>query len=183
MRILEIVEAPDKTAVFAFGRMNPITIGHQKIIDTIKQQNGDPFLFLTHTQNNQKDPLNFAQKKMYATNFFQGVTVGDDNVRTIIDAMKKLESMGYNKIIYVAGSDRVESFNDLLNKYNGADYNFDSIDIVSAGERDPEVDGARGMSASKMRDFAARGDLQTFINNVPGEKKLATKIEIMKILV
>ena len=176
MRILEIVEAPDKTAVFAFGRMNPITIGHQKIIDTIKQQNGDPFLFLTHTQNNQKDPLNFAQKKMYATNFFQGVTVGDDNVRTIIDAMKKLEAMGYNKIIYVAGSDRVESFNDLLNKYNGADYNFDSIDIVSAGERDPEVDGARGMSASKMRDFAARGDLQTFINNVPGEKKLATKM-------
>ena len=176
MRILEIVEAPDKTAVFAFGRMNPITIGHQKIIDTIKQQNGDPFLFLTHTQNNQKDPLNFVQKKMYATNFFQGVTVGDDNVRTIIDAMKKLESMGYNKIIYVAGSDRVESFNDLLNKYNGADYNFDSIDIVSAGERDPEVDGARGMSASKMRDFAARGDLQTFINNVPGEKKLATKM-------
>ena len=85
-------------------------------------------------------------------------------MRTIIDAMKKLESMGYNKIIYVAGSDRVESFNDLLNKYNGADYNFDSIDIVSAGERDPEVDGARGMSASKMRDFAARGDLQTFIN-------------------
>ena len=176
MRILEIVEAPDKTAVFAFGRMNPITIGHQKIVDTIKQQNGDPFLFLTHTQNSQKDPLNFAQKKMYATNFFQGVTVGDDNVRTIIDAMKKLESMGYNKIIYVAGSDRVESFNDLLNKYNGTDYNFDSIDIVSAGERDPEVDGARGMSASKMRDFAARGDLQTFINNVPGEKKLATKM-------
>jgi len=176
MRILEIVEAPDKTAVFAFGRMNPITIGHQKIIDTIKQQNGDPFLFLTHTQNNQKDPLNFAQKKMYATNFFQGVTVGDDNVRTIIDAMKKLESMGYNKIIYVAGSDRIQSFNDLLNKYNGTDYNFDSIDIVSAGERDPEVDGARGMSASKMRDFAARGDLQTFINNVPGEKKLATKM-------
>ncbi len=185
MRILEIVEAPDKTAVFAFGRMNPITIGHQKIIDTIKQQNGDPFLFLTHTQNNQKDPLNFAQKKMYATNFFQGVTVGDDNVRTIIDAMKKLESMGYNKIIYVAGSDRVESFNDLLNKYNGADYNFDSIDIVSAGERDPEVDGARGMSASKMRDFAARGDLQTFINNVPGEKKLATKMymEVRKAMV
>ena len=176
MRILEIVEAPDKTAVFAFGRMNPITIGHQKIIDTIKQQNGDPFLFLTHTQNSQKDPLNFAQKKMYATNFFQGVTVGDDNVRTIIDAMKKLESMGYNKIIYVAGSDRIQSFNDLLNKYNGTDYNFDSIDIVSAGERDPEVDGARGMSASKMRDFAARGDLQTFINNVPGEKKLATKM-------
>ena len=98
MRILEIVEAPDKTAVFAFGRMNPITIGHQKIIDTIKQQNGDPFLFLTHTQNNQKDPLNFAQKKMYATNFFQGVTVGDDNVRTIIDAMKKLESMGLSLI-------------------------------------------------------------------------------------
>ena len=67
---------------------------------------------------------------MYAMNFFQGVTVGDDNVRTIIDALKKLESMGYNRIIYVAGSDRVESFNELLNKHNGIDYNFDSINIL-----------------------------------------------------
>lgn len=176
MRVWELLEATDKTAVLAFGRMNPITIGHQKIIDTIKQQPGDHFLFLTHTQNAKKDPLTFAQKKMYAMNFFKGVNVGDDNVRTIIDALKKLESMGYNRITYVAGSDRVESFNELLNKYNGTDYNFDSIDIVSAGERDPEQDGAQGISASKMRDFAARGDLQSFINNVPGDKKLATKM-------
>ena len=86
--------------------MNPHN-RHQKIADTIKQQNGDPFLFLTHTQNAKKDPLTFGQKKMYATNFFPGVTVGDDNVRTIIDAMKKLEAMNYNRVIYVAGSDRV----------------------------------------------------------------------------
>jgi len=176
MRAWELLEAPDKTAVFAFGRMNPITIGHKKIIDTITQANGDPFLFLTHTQNAKKDPLTFAQKKMYAMNFFPGVNVGDDNVRTIIDAMKKLESLKYNRIIYVAGSDRVESFNDLLNKYNGTEYNFDSIDIVSAGERDPEQEGAQGISASKMRDFAARGDMQSFLNNVPGDKKLATKM-------
>ena len=177
MRILEIVEATDKTAVFAFGRMNPITIGHQKIADVIKQQNGDPFLFLTHTQNAKKDPLTFGQKKMYATNFFPGVTVGDDNVRTIIDAMKKIESMNYNRVIYVAGSDRVQSFNDLLNKYNGTEYNFDSIDIVSAGERDPEQEGAQGISASKMRDFAARGDMNNFVSNVPGgDRKLATKM-------
>jgi hypothetical protein len=90
--------------------------------------------------------------------------------------MKKLESLKYNRIIYVAGSDRVESFNDLLNKYNGTEYNFDSIDIVSAGERDPEQEGAQGISASKMRDFAARGDMQSFLNNVPGDKKLATKM-------
>ena len=114
---------------------------------------------------------------MYATNFFPGVTVGDDNVRTIIDAMKKLEAMNYNRVIYVAGSDRVESFDDLLNKYNGTEYNFDSIDIVSAGERDPEQDGAQGISASKMRDFAARGDLNNFVSNVPGgDRKLATKM-------
>lgn len=176
MRVWELLEATDKTAVLAFGRMNPITIGHKKIADTIKGQNGDHFLFLTHTQNAKTDPLSFAQKKMYAMNFFPGITVGDDNVRTIIDAMKKLESMGYNRIIYVAGSDRVQSFNELLNKYNNKEYNFDSIDIVSAGERDPEQEGAQGISASKMRDFASRGNLDNFVNNVPGEKKLATKM-------
>ena len=85
--------------------------------------------------------------------------------------------MNYNRIIYVAGSDRVQSFNDLLNKYNGSEYNFDSIDIVSAGERDPERDGAQGISASKMRDFAARGDMNNFVSNVPGgDRKLATRM-------
>lgn len=176
MRFWEFTEDKDKTAVFAFGRMNPVTIGHQKIVDTIKQQQGDHFLFLTHTQNNKKDPLSFPQKKMYAMNIFKGITIGDDNVRTIIDAMKKLESLGYNKIKYVAGSDRVNSFNDLLTKYNGTEYNFDQIEIINAGERDPEQEGAQGISASKMRDFAARNDLQNFINNVPGDKKLATRM-------
>ena len=71
------------------------------------------------------------------------ITIGSDGVRTIIDAMKKLESLGYTNIIYVAGSDRVNSFEKLLNTYNGKDYNFDIIEIVNAGERDPDAPRCR----------------------------------------
>ena len=87
--------------------------------------------------------------------------------------MKSLEAKGYTDIIYVAGSDRVDSFTKLLNDYNGKDYTFDSINIVSAGQRDPDAEGAEGMSASKMKAAAAEGDFETFKQGVAGDEKLA----------
>ena len=172
MFLRELFEAP-KTAVFAFGRMNPPTIGHAKLVDVIKQQEGKPFLFLTHTQKPKTDPLTFAEKVFFAQKSFQGVTIGDGSVKTIIQAMQKLEKDGYTDIVYVAGSDRVASFEKLLNDYNGKDYNFNSIDIVSAGERDPDAEGAEGMSASKLKAAAAEGDFETFKQGVAGDEKLA----------
>ena len=83
--------------------------------------------------------------------------IRDKDVKTIIQAMQKLQQLGYKDIIYVAGSDRVSSFTKLLNDYNGKDYHFDSIEVVSAGERDPDAEGAEGMSASKMRYSAQQG--------------------------
>jgi len=176
MLITEIVEAPSKTAVFAFGRMNPPTAGHKKIGEVIKAQPGDPFIFITHTQNAKTDPLSFSQKLTFAQKMFPMIKVGDKAVRTWVQAMQKLEQMGYTDIIYVAGSDRVNQFNELLNKYNGRDYNFNSIKVVSAGERDPDAQGLEGMSASKMRDLAARGDKKTFINAVPIDPKTAEEM-------
>ena len=176
MLITEIVEAPNKTAAFAFGRMNPPTAGHKKIGEVIKAQPGDPFIFITHTQNAKTDPLSFAQKLTFAQKMFPMIKVGDTAVRTWVQAMQKLEQMGYTDIIYVAGSDRVNQFNELLNKYNGKEYNFNSIKIVSAGERDPDAQGLEGMSASKMRDLAARGDKTTFINAVPIDPKTAEEM-------
>jgi hypothetical protein len=176
MLITEILEAPSKTAVFAFGRMNPPTAGHKKIGEVIKAQPGDPFIFITHTQNAKTDPLSFSQKLTFAQKMFPMIKVGDKAVRTWVQAMQKLEQMGYTDIIYVAGSDRVNQFNELLNKYNGRDYNFNSIKVVSAGERDPDAQGLEGMSASKMRDLAARGDKKTFVNAVPIDPKTAEEM-------
>ena len=154
------------TAVFAFGRMNPITIGHSKLVDMVKRQPGKHFIFLTHTQKPKTDPLTYTQKVRYAKQSFDGVNIGDSGVKTIIQALQKLESLGYSNVILVAGSDRVSQFTDFLNKYNGKDYKFDSIKVVSAGERDPDSDGVEGMSASKMRQFAQDGDFESFSKGV-----------------
>ena len=165
MLLRELFEAP-KTAVFAFGRMNPPTIGHAKLADVVKSQKGDPFLFLSQTQKPKTDPLPFPEKMYFASKSFPGIEIGDPKVKTIIQAMQSLEAKGYTDIIYVAGSDRVDSFTKLLNDYNGKDYNFNSINIVSAGERDPDADGAEGMSASKMRAAAQEGDFDSFKQGV-----------------
>jgi len=175
MLLRQLFESAKKTAVFAFGRMNPPTIGHKKLVDKIKSLPGDPYVFLSQTQKPKTDPLDFATKVKFAQQFFPGVTVGDQNVRTIIQALQKLDNMGYDNIIYVAGSDRVDSFEELLNKYNGVEYNFNSIKIVNAGSRDPDKDGAEGMSASKMREAAATGNLEAFTQGVP-DPRLAEKM-------
>ena len=173
MRLRQLFEAP-RTAVMAFGRMNPPTIGHQKLVDKIKSLPGDHYVFLSQSQKPKTDPLAFVDKLRYAKFFFPNVTVGHPEVKTIIQAMQKLEELGYERIIYVAGSDRVDSFTKLLNQYNGqADksgnipYSFKLIQVVSTGERDPDADGAEGMSASKMRAAAAEGDLESFKQGVP----------------
>lgn len=167
MLLRDLFEAPEKTAVVAFGRMNPPTIGHKKLVDKVKSVAGDHFIFLSHTQNPKKNPLDFHTKVKFAEQFFPGVQIGSENVRTPIDAMKKLDKMGYDNVVFVAGSDREADFSALFEKYNGKEYNFNKIQVVSAGERDPDAAGAEGMSASKMRAAAASGNLEAFAQGVP----------------
>ena len=170
MKLRQLFEEP-RTAVMAFGRMNPPTIGHAKLVDAIKSQQGDHYLFLSQSQKPKTDPLAFADKLRYAKFFFPEVTIGHPEVKTIIQALKKISDMGYENLIYVAGSDRVQAFDELINKYNGGDdYSFKSIKVVSAGERDPDADGAEGMSASKMRAAASEGDFDSFKQGVPNQE-------------
>jgi|DEB0MinimDraft_6_1074348.scaffolds.fasta_scaffold00062_36 hypothetical protein len=169
MKFKDIKEAP-KTAVLAFGRMNPPTIGHKKLADKVASLPGDSFIFVSQSQKPKTDPLSFADKLKYAKASFPNVTVGSSDVKTIIQALQKIESMGYDSIIYVAGSDRIEDFTKLINQYNGKEYNFNKIDVVSAGERDPDAEGAEGMSASKMRAAAAAGDFDSFKQGVANPK-------------
>ena len=179
MLLRELFEAPGKTAVLAFGRLNPPTIGHAKLVDAIAAQDGDHYLFLSQTQKPKTDPLDFATKIKLAKQFFPGINIGHQAVRTPIQALEQLQSLGYTDIVFIAGSDRVDGFQKLFDTYNGqpdkagnVPFKFNSIRVISAGERDPDADGAEGMSASKMRAAAAAGDLESFAQGAP-DKKLA----------
>jgi hypothetical protein len=175
MKLRELFEAPGRTAVVAFGRLNPPTIGHAKLVDKIKSFPGDHFLFISHTQNSKDNPLSFDQKIRFAKASFKGIEIGAGDVRTPIAMMQKIESLGYTDVIYVAGSDRVQAFDQLFNKYNGKDYKFNNIKVVNAGERDPDADGAEGMSASKMRKAAVEGDFDSFKQGV-ANAQIATEM-------
>lgn len=167
MFLRELFEAPKKVAVAAFGRMNPPTIGHEKLVEKVKSFEGDHYIFLSQTVKPKDNPLPFDVKLQFAKQFFPGVNVGHPSVRTPIQMLQMLEKLGYTDVIYVAGSDRVASFDKLFNDYNGKEYNFNSITVENAGERDPDADGAEGMSASKMRAAAATGDYESFAQGVP----------------
>ena len=159
-----------KKVVFTFGRMNPPTIGHQKLVDKVNdvaRSNGaDARVYLSHTQNNKKDPLDYKDKIRFARKAF-GKSVIQSTSKTVFDVAKELQKSGYTDIIMVVGSDRVQEFKKILNKYNGKDFEFDSIDVVSAGERDPDATGVEGMSASKLRKLATEGDFETFKSGLP----------------
>ena len=179
LRELFLREDDRATAVFAFGRFNPPTIGHKKLLDKVvsmaQQVNGKGFIFLSQKQNNKTDPLSFKEKQDYLKMFYPALAIGDAGVKTIIQALQKIQAEGRTRIIMIAGSDRVEEFQKLLNQYNGKPdkqgndlYKFDSIDVVSAGERDPDQEGAAGASASKARDLANKGQEHEFSKIVMG---------------
>ena len=167
------------TAVFAFGRFNPPTIGHQKLLDKVKamakQANAKGYIFLSQKQNNKTDPLSFKEKQNYIQKFYPDLAIGDAGVKTIIQALQKIQAEGRTRIIMIAGSDRVIEFQKLLNQYNGKPdkqgndlYKFDYIDVVSAGERDPDQEGATGASASKARELASKGQEHEFSKIIMG---------------
>jgi len=179
LRELFLREDDRATAVFAFGRFNPPTIGHQKLLDKVismtKQVNGKGYVFLSQKQNNKTDPLTFKEKQDYLRMFYPQLAIGDAGVKTIIQALQKIQAEGRTRIVMIAGSDRVAEFQKLLNQYNGKPdksgndlYKFDSIDVVSAGERDPDQEGASGASASKARELANKGQEHEFSKVIMG---------------
>ena len=179
LRELFLKEDDRATAVFAFGRFNPPTIGHQKLLDKVismaQQVNGKGYVFLSQKQNNKTDPLTFKEKQDYLQMFYPQLAIGDAGVKTIIQALQKIQAEGRTRIVMIAGSDRVMEFQKLLNQYNGKPdkagndlYKFDSIDVVSAGERDPDQEGASGASASKARELANKGQEHEFSKVIMG---------------
>lgn len=165
-------EAAKGTAVIAWGRMNPMTAGHEKLVKKViavaKKEKGTPQVFLTHSVDAKKNPLSYDDKVKYAVKAF-GPVVKKSNAKTIFQLLKQL-NLTFNKVVLIAGSDRVKEFNQTLNKYNGKEYNFDEIKVVSAGARDADADDVSGISGTKMRGFAA-SDMTKFANNLPKKLK------------
>lgn len=170
----QILEQKKNTIVLAWGRLNPPTSGHELLINAVaklaKKYDADHLIYLTKTQDPKKNPLNIEQKLFYARKSFPGMNIvgANDRIRTFIEAVKSLSGK-YDNLVMVAGSDRVIEYKTILDKYNGKEFDFENITVVSAGERDPDSDSASGMSATKMRQAAAEGNFEKFKIGVPSK--------------
>lgn len=175
MLLNELFEESGKTVAVTFGRLNPPTIGHQKLVDAVLKQKADAhFLFVSQThqptgknKTRLSNPLPFDIKLGFIQKAFPNINIGDTSVSTAIGMLQFLEKQGFENVIFVGGSDRVSDFDALFNKQNGVDYNFKSIKVVSSGARDPDAEGAEGMSASKMRAAAIANDFKSFQTGLP----------------
>ena len=186
MFISSLFEEAKPTAVLAYGRFNPPTIGHQKLIDKVLSIPGDHFIVVSHTQDNKKNPLTAGEKLVWLNLMYPGKNcfyAASPESPTIITWASDLFGQGYSDLVVVCGDDRVAEFTKLLEQYNGIStdenngYAFDSIKVVSSGERDPDADGVEGMSASKMRGLAVAGDTKQFALGLhPAIKQYAAKI-------
>jgi len=169
-----------KKIVVGWGRMNPITIGHELLVNKIKSvarsMGAEAAVYLTHSHDSKKNPLDYTSKIGYARKAF-GSVVRVSPHKNIIDVMKSLK--GYDEVTIVVGSDRVLEFKTFLNKYNGKEFNIKKLEVVSAGERDPDADDVSGMSASKMRALAAAQDLNGFKSGLP-ERLKSSAAAVMK---
>jgi len=166
------VEKTKGTLTVAFGRFNPPTTGHEKLLDTVasSSDDGDYIIVPSRSQDKKKNPLDpdtkiSIMRQMYPNHSEK--IVNDPQNRTIFDVLKKAHMDGYAGVRIVGGGDRVAEFEKLSNNYNGKLYAFDNVEVLSAGDRDPDGDDVSGMSASKQRKAAAEGDFASFRKGVP----------------
>jgi hypothetical protein len=169
------------TIALTFGRFNPPTVGHEKLLNTVSEQGADNYrIYPSRTVDPKKNPLEPDVKIDFMTRMFPNhadAIVNDGDMSNIFNVLSNLNQEGYSGVTMVVGSDRVSEFKSLLEKYNGQAYEFEELNVISAGERDPDAEGVEGMSASKLRAMAAAGDLEGFTQGVPGgDVKLAEQL-------
>ena len=171
-------ESTNKHVTFAFGRMNPPTTGHEKVVqkmhDVAHEKGGDVKLVVSHSQDSAKNPLTAEQKLKHVKKFFPNTPTeaASKEAPTFLHHLSKLHDQGYKHVTMVAGSDRVDEYKKLIHKYNGVKgshghFNFEKAEVQSSGERDPDAEGTEGMSASKMREHAKKGNFAEFKKGVP----------------
>jgi hypothetical protein len=177
-------EKEDKgTVTVAFGRFNPPTVGHEKLLNAAKaaSKGGDYNIYPSRTQDDKKNPLSPDEKIAFMRQLYPKHgerIVNDGDMKTIFNVLQKANEDGYSSVNIMVGSDRQAEFEKLALKYNGELYDFEDINVVSAGERDPDAEGVEGMSASKLRKAAAEDDFKTWLSGMPSkvDEKLAQNI-------
>jgi len=165
-------EATSETLTVAFGRFNPPTVGHEKLLAAAKKASvdGDFKIYPSRTQDPKKNPLDPDMKISYMKKMFPDYAeniINDDEMRSIFNVLVTASEKGYTAVNIVVGSDRQAEFENLATKYNGELYNFELIRVISAGVRDADAEGVEGMSASKMRKAVIDGDFQSFRKGTP----------------
>ena len=156
----------------AFGRFNPPTVGHEKLLNRVKSVagKGEYAIYPSRSNDPKKNPLDPEEKISYMQQMFPKHSeriVNDPESKTIFDVLKKSNAAGARSINIVVGADRLKEFENLANKYNGKLYDYDRIRVISAGERDAESEGVEGMSASKLRKAVASDDFESFSKGLP----------------
>ena len=166
----------DKSIAITFGRFNPPTIGHEKLINKVVRADRNYKIYISRSEDSKKNPLSPREKLSFMRKMFpqyaRNIEINTTNM--ILDLATMLYNKGHTILKFVVGSDRVREFETILKKYNDQKnrhgyYNFKTIDVISAGERDPDAEGASGMSASKMRDAAQKGDVASFKRGLPSQ--------------
>ena len=175
------------TATIAFGRFNPPHAGHGKLISVAKSnsENGDFKIYPSRKSGDKQNPLEVDDKISIMRQMFSDdgeKIINDGDMKTIFDVLKKTYEDGYSSINIVAGGKRVAEFDQLANKYNGELYDFENINSISAGDRDPDAEGVEGISATKMRVAVKDDDFEAFMKNLEKEEKKGDKKEIVRIV-
>jgi hypothetical protein len=179
MRLNELFEANDPHIAFCFGRMNPPTVGHKQLLETVASVGGEYKIFLSQTQDKKKNPLDYSTKIKFVKAMFPnhaGNIVDNSSLNTVVKVASYLYDLGYRNATFVAGSDRIDDMAKLLKDYNGVEgkahgyYKFDLLDFKSSGEREDGAEGVAGVSASNARAAAAAGNFDEFKNSTGAEQ-------------
>ena len=183
-------EAKSESVVFTFGRFNPPTIGHEKLIKkVISVSKGNNYrIYVSQSSDPQRNPLEYKEKVQLMRKMFPKYgrnIIFNKKVINVFNILVDLYDQGFKEVTMVVGSDRVPEFKKLMNQYNGKKarhgfYEFDSISTISAGDRDPDADDVSGMSASKMRAAAKAGDLDSFSKGLP--KSFGDKVGVFNLI-
>ena len=170
-RVVDEALDNNNTLVFAFGRFNPPTIGHAKLMSKViteaRSKRANHIVFASASTDKRSNPLDVDTKVKFMKKMFpkNNIKAAGGDQRTFMEVLKSYDKI-YGNIVMVAGSDRTSEFQRIANKYNGQDYNYKSIKLSSSGERDPDAEGVSGMSASKMRAMAKSNDYSSFKKGV-----------------
>ena len=173
------------TLTLAFGRFNPPHAGHLQLMDVAAQsaeaEESDYIIVPSRSQDSKKNPLDADTKVSVMRSMFPQHSeriINDGANRTIFDVLKKAHNDGYTNVRIVAGQDRVKEFDKLSQNYNGQLYQFDNMEVVSSGDRDPDAEGMEGLSSSRMRLAAAEGDFKTFRAGLPEDVPRKSAMEL-----